>query len=73
MSRKHPIVAAIEERIKSRAADIIQIEEEMHVLNARRDAMYMQQEADASLLRHSTCKKPRTKKEVTKDGVDTGD
>ena len=73
MPKKHPIIAAIEERISDR---------EMHIDTVRRDILSLQeqeaslvtaQEQDKYLLQCAAPKKPRTKKEVAKDGANTGD
>ena len=67
MPKKHPIIAAIEERIETRAADLEQIETEIQMLNEKRDTLTLLQAEDKRLLAASTPKKPRTKKEAAKD------
>jgi len=73
MPKKHPIVAAIEQRIEDRNAEVLQIETQVFLLQDRRKALVELQEEDVRLLAASTPKKARTKKEVAKDGANTGD
>ena len=73
MPKKHPIVAAIEQRIEDRNAEILQVETQVFLLQDRMKALEELQKEDVRLLAASTPKKPRTKKEVAKDVTDTGD
>ena len=73
MPKKHPIVAAIEQRIEDRNAEILQVETQVFLLQDRMKALEELQKEDVRLLAASTPKKPRTKKEVAKDGANTGD
>lgn len=70
MSRKHPLVAAIETRIEDRKIEISQLETQMFQLKDRRNTLDELQEEDIRLLAAaSTPKSPRVKKiQEPKDG-----
>lgn len=67
MPKKHPVIAAIEERMATRAEEISDIDIGMETLTARRAMLVRQQAEDQGMLAAAALKKPRTKKEAATD------